>query len=227
MLKFYYARPSAYARPVWLALLEKELDFELVPVDLRGEQFGDAFRAINPFGHVPVLVDDGFRVVECLAILDYLEARYPERALMPRDAIALARVKMVASLSFSKLLPAFFKLVAYPKDEAKTAYGRLQMNNVLEFLEELLGERTYFAGEQLTMAEIVAGTLVYRVEDVGVALANYPRLAAWSRRLLLRPTWQAIELSEKEWGQFKRRLRVLPKLWDKQRRLRVAAMMKD
>ena len=224
MLKLYFARPAAYARPVWLSLLEKGLVFELVPVDLGGEQFGDAFQAINPFGYVPVLVDDGFRVVECLAILDYLEARYPQQPLMPEDAVAIAKVRMVQSISFSALLPAFFKMVAYPKDPAETAYGRQRKMNALNFLEELLGEKTFFAGERLTMAEIVAGTLVYRVDALGLPLANYPQLTAWSKRLLLRPTWQEIELSVREWIRFKRKMQVLPRLWNRQRRMRMGLL---
>ncbi len=174
MLTFYYARPSAYARPVWLALLEKGLTFEKVSVDLSGEQFGDAFQAINPFGHVPVLVDDGFRVIECSAILDYLEAKYPTRSLMPKEAIAIAQVRMVQSVTFSELLPAFLRIVAYSKNTEEAEYGRLRIMNALRFLEDLLGSKTYFVGEQLTMAEIVAGTLVYRVESLDVQQFQIP-----------------------------------------------------
>ena len=72
MLKLYYARPSAYAHPVWLALLEKQLPFELIPVNLGGEQFEPEFLELNPFSHVPVLLDGDFRVMESRAILDYL-----------------------------------------------------------------------------------------------------------------------------------------------------------
>jgi len=224
MIQLYYARPSAYARPVWLALIEKQLPFELVAVDLRGEQFEESFQAVNPFGHVPVLVDDGFRVIECNAILDYLEAKYPMRSLVPKNPEAISKMKMVQSIAFSELLPAFFRMVAYSKAAVEADYGRLRMMNTLSFLENLLGEARYFAGEQLTLAEIVAGTLVYRVDAVGVPLADYPRLKAWSDRLIVRPTWQQIELSEKEWSQFQRRLRVLPKFWEKQRRLRSASI---
>lgn len=218
MLKLYYARPSAYARPVWLALIEKELPFELVPVDLGGEQFEDAFQLVNPFGHVPVLVDDGFKVIECSAILDYLEAKYPARPLVPSGAQAIAKMRMVQSVAFSELLPAFFRMVAYPKDEKETEYGQLRMSNTLRFLEALLGEETYFAGEQLSLAEIVAGTLVYRVDALGLRLADYPNLKVWSDRLLARPAWQQIELSAQEWSRFKRKMQVLPRLWDRRRR---------
>lgn len=71
MLKLYHYAPSPNSRRVWVALLEKDLEFELVPIDLNGEQLQPEFLALSPFHHVPVLVDNGFKVVESLAILDY------------------------------------------------------------------------------------------------------------------------------------------------------------
>lgn len=225
MLKLYYARPSIYARPVWLALLEKQLPFELIPVDLSGEQFEPEFLALNPFSHVPILVDGDFRVIESLAILDYLEARYPDISLLPSDAIALARVRMVQLVTLNELLPAVFKLLVQDENSSEKSpqleYAQLRAINTLSFLENLLGDSPYFAGEQLTLAEIVAGTLVYRTPDLGIALTDYPRLKVWSERLLSRPTWQQIELSSEEWSSFKRRMRVIPKVWERRRRQRM------
>ena len=228
MLKLYYARPSIYARPVWLALLEKQLPFELIPVDLSGEQFEPEFLALNPFSHVPVLVDGDFRVIESLAILDYLEARYPDLSLLPSDAIALARVRMVQLVTLNELLPATIKLLVQDENSSEKSpqleYAQLRAINTLSFLENLLGDSPYFAGEQLTLAEIVAGTLVYRTPDLGIALTNYPRLKVWSERLLSRPTWQQIELSSEEWSSFKRRMRVIPKVWERRRHQRMNAL---
>ena len=228
MLKLYYARPSIYARPVWLALLEKQLPFELIQVDLSGEQFEPEFLALNPFSHVPVLVDGDFRVIESLAILDYLEARYPDISLLPSDAIALARVRMVQLVTLNELLPATIKLLVQDENSseksAQLEYAQLRAINTLNFLENLLGDSPYFAGEQLTLAEIVAGTLVYRTPDLGIALTDYPRLKVWSERLLSRPTWQQIELSSEEWSSFKRRMRVIPKIWERHRHQRMNAL---
>lgn len=228
MLKLYYAHPSAYARPVWLALLEKQLPFELFPVDLSGEQFSPEFLALNPFSHVPVLVDGDFRVIESLAILDYLEARYPELSLLPSDAIALARVRMVQLVTLNELLPAVFKLLVHDEKSSERSteleYAQLRAINTLSFLENLLGDSPYFASEQLTLAEIVAGTLVYRMPDLGIALTDYPRLNVWSERLLSRPTWQQIEISSEEWSNFKRRMRLIPKVWERRRRQRMNAL---
>lgn len=229
MLTLYYARPSIYARPVWLALLEKQLPFQLIPVDLSGQQFKPEFLAVNPFGHVPVLDDGGFRVIESLAILDYLEARYPEVALLPTEATALARVRMVQLLSLNELLPGVFKLLVHHDKAAEAAspdleYAQLRVRNTLGFLESLLADNRYFAGEQLTLAEIVAGTLVPQVSDLGISLADYPRLQRWSERLLARPTWQQIQLSAEEWSNFRRHVRVIPRIWQRRRQQRVTAI---
>ncbi|AFZ30149.1 Glutathione S-transferase domain protein [Gloeocapsa sp. PCC 7428] len=224
MLKLYYARPSAYARPVWLALLEKQLPFELISVDLSGEQFEPEFLALNPFSHVPVLVDGDFRVIESLAILDYLEARYPEQSLLPTDAIALAKVRMVQMVTLNELLPAVFRLLVRDENSVELEYAQLRAINTLNYFEALLEDSPYFAGEQLTLAEIVAGTLVHRMPDLGIALTKYPNLNRWSDRLLARPTWQQIELSPQEWSSFKRRMRVIPKIWQRRRHQRINAL---
>lgn len=220
MLKLYYARPSLLARPVWLALLEKQLPFELVPVNLGGEQFEPEFVALNPFSHVPVLVDGDFRILESLAILDYLEAKYPNPPLLPKDPVTLATVRMAQMVTLNELLPAIAQLIIYDNLSDTSDYAHLRAINTLNFLEQLLGDHTFFAGEQLTFADIVAGTLVCRLPDLGVSLINYPQLGSWSDRLLSRPTWQQIQLSPEEWSSFKRHLHVMPKIWERRRRQR-------
>lgn len=94
-----------------MTLLEKDIPFELVLLELDGDQFQPEFLALNPFHHVPVLVDDGFRVIETLAILDYLEAKYPTPKLLPTEAQALATVRMVEMVVVNELIPAMSPLV--------------------------------------------------------------------------------------------------------------------
>jgi glutathione S-transferase len=224
MLKLYYARPSLFARPIWLALIEKQLEFELIPVDLGGEQFQPDFLALNPFAHVPVLVDDNLRIFESSAILDYLEAKYPQPALLPEDAACLARVRMVQFVSLNELLPAVVKRLIQDPDVTEQAYAQMRANLVLEFFEQQLAGQIFFAGEQLTIAELVAGTLVGLLPALDISLQPYPQVQDWLTRLQKRFSWQQIQLSSQEWQTMQRKMRVMPRLWQRRRRLRMKTL---
>jgi glutathione S-transferase len=225
MLKLYYTRLSLYARPVWLALLEKQLPFQLIPVDLSGAQFEPEFLAINPFSHVPVLLDGSVRVIESLAILDYLEARYPEPPLLPTTATAIATVRMVQGVTLNELAPAMMRVLTQGNQasQAEMEYGHQRVHQALTFLESLLGKTTYFAGEHITLAEIVAGTVIPRLPEVGVELTAYPHLQQWAAALAWRPAWRQIELTAAERRLFRRQMRLAPDIWKQRREQRIAA----
>jgi glutathione S-transferase len=225
MLKLYYARPSLFARPVWLTLLEKQVEFELVPVNLGGEQFQPEFLALNPFAHVPVLVDGDLRVIESLAILDYLEAKFPTPALLPKQPERLAQVRMCQMVALNELLPAVAKLLI--QDEPDLSYAYTRAHGSLSFLEQQLGSQAFLGGEQLSLADLVASSMIVCIPDLGIDLQAYPQLAHWLERLLARPSWQPVQLSPEEWQDVKRKMRVMPKIWQKRRRQRVAAMAKQ
>ncbi len=164
MLKFYYTPLSVNARRVWVALLEKQIPFEPLLLNLDGDQFQSEFTAINPLQRIPVVVDEGCRVVESLAILDYLEAKYPSPALMPKDAQAIATVRMVEMIAVNKLqlaaLPLTKQMVQLDVEPTKVEAAEARIATVLQLYESLLGDSPYFAGEELTLADVVAGTLV-------------------------------------------------------------------
>lgn len=218
MLTLYYTPFSAYSRPVWIVLLEKKIHFELVSLKLDGDQFQPEFLAINAFNHVPVLVDNGFRVVESLAILDYLEAKYPTPALLPTDAKALATVRMVEMVAMNELMPVMITLIRQHNNPQQLEQAKQQAATVLTFFEDLLGIRPYFGGEYLTLAEVVAGTMIPWLPLLGVSLAGYQKLSSWSKQLLKREAWQETQLSPEAFENFKRRLRILPRVRQKQRR---------
>ncbi|WP_427160104.1 glutathione S-transferase family protein [Aliinostoc sp. HNIBRCY26] len=194
MLKFYYNPISVNARRVWVALLEKQIPFEPCLLNLDGDQFQANFTTINPLQRVPVIVDEGFRVVESLAILDYLEAKYPHPSLMPSQAQAIATVRMVEMVTLNELQPATMlltrQLVELDTNPQKLDSSQKQVATVLQFYENLLGDKTYFAGEDFTLAEVVAGTLIPSLGMFGIDFDTYPRLLAWLQRLEARDSWQ-------------------------------------
>jgi glutathione S-transferase len=198
MLKFYYNPISSNARRVWVALLEKQIPFEPILVNLDGDQFGDDFTAINPLQRIPVIIDNGLHLVESLAILDYLEAKYPTPSLMPTDPSAIAIVRMVEMIAINEIQAAATYLtrqfVGLDIDAKKLEAARSRVKTVLQFYESLLGDRPYFAGEKFTLAEVVAGTLVPSLSHFGFSLEAYPYLQAWSQRLEQRESWQMTTL---------------------------------
>ena len=197
MLKLYNSGISPNSRRVWITLLEKKLEFELVDVKLNGEQLKPEFLTLNPFHHIPVLVDDSFNLIESLAILDYLEAKYPTPAMLPKDAKDLAIVRMVELVTANELLPAanplFPVMLGYPGDPEKIEQAKQKISTVLTLFENLLDDRPYFGSENLTLAEPVAGTVVTLLPEVGISLNDYPKLSAWCDRLIARPTWQTTQ----------------------------------
>jgi glutathione S-transferase len=198
MIKLYHAPISPNSRRVWITLLEKGLEFELVEVKLNGEQFKPEFLAISPFHHIPALVDDGFNMVESLAILDYLEVKYPLPAMLPTDAKDLAIVRMVELLTVNELLPATAPLLPLMLglpgvDPEKIEMAKQKASTVLRLFESLLDNRPYFGSQNITLAEPVAGTVVPLLPGVGISLNDYPKLNAWTERLMGRAAWQTTQ----------------------------------
>lgn len=209
MLTLYHTPISPNSRRVWVTLLEKGLEFELVEVKLNGEQFQPDFLAINPFHHIPALVDDGFNVVESLAILDYLEAKYSTPAMLPKDAKNLTIVRMVQMVSVNELLPAINPLIPRildlpGEDLEKVEKAQEKISTVLNFFESLLDERPYFGSDNITLAEVVAGTIIPILSlKGGISLTEYPKMNAWSDRLMARPTWQTSEATPEAFEDFR------------------------
>lgn len=203
MLKFYYSRLSVNARRVWVTLLEKKLEFEPILMKLNGDQFQADFLQINPFHHIPVLVDDDFKVFESLAILDYLEAQYPETSLMPTAAQEIAKVRMIELVTVNELPPASIVLMKQMLDvaveEQKVAQAQKTMATTLKYFEDNLpANNLYFLGDRFTYADIVAGTAVAAIPWLGISLAPYPKLTKWLDNLQQRNSWQQSTVSAEE-----------------------------
>ncbi len=214
MLQFYYTRVSNNARRVWVALLEKQLDFEPVLMNLDGDQFQEEFLKLNPFHHIPVIVDGGFRVFESLAILDYLEAKYPDPSLLPTDAQNMATVRMVELVMINEFQPATIALlrqsIDIPVEPQQLDKSKKQIDTVLRFLSDLLIKNgPYLMGQQLTLADIVAGTAIPTLPVLGMPLDDYPTIQQWCDRLQERDSWQQTTPSSEELEQAKAKIKAI------------------
>jgi len=106
MLKLYgYFRSSASYR-VRIALAMKGLDYEQASIHLaKGRQYSPEFSEVSPQNLVPVLEHDGRRLYQSLAIINYLDEKFPQPALLPKDAVERNRVRSLALISACEIHP--------------------------------------------------------------------------------------------------------------------------
>ena len=218
MLQFYYHPLSPIARRVWLALLEKEIPFEAVIVNLKDrENLKPEFLRLNPFHHVPVIVDEGDRILESFAILDYLEAKHRTPALIPSAPSKLARMRMLQLVTANELVPKLPALVQADESEGPDTTTLQHINTVLQFLSDQLGQRTYFGDGQISLADITVGAALPLTTRLGLSLQNYPTLSDWCDRIMARPAWQQTEPDAEAFNAWRRWLFLMRKRMNQRR----------
>src|SRR5215470_15008618 len=128
MIRLYDYPDCPFSQKVRVVLAEKELEFERVHVDLRkGEQKSAEFLKLNPYGKVPVLIDDDVVVYDSTVINEYLEDEYPSVALMPEDSAGRSRVRLLEDFADNSFLPqAGLVLVELHKPEVERDADRLR-----------------------------------------------------------------------------------------------------
>lgn len=155
---------STYVRTVKMLLAEKGVtDFEQVPLNvLEGEPKSAEHLQRHPFGKVPVLEHDGFRIIETAAITHYLDAVLPGRKLVPADPRDRARMDMVTgivdSYGYGALLAGVAGYHLFPdfvggRNEAARAAGIETGRKVLDFAMRLRGGLDFIAGA-LSLADL-------------------------------------------------------------------------
>ena len=197
MLKLHYHPLSTFSRRVRIALIEKNIPAELVEVDMVARAHrSPAYLALNPYGRVPTLEEDGFILYESTAILEYLEATHPQPPLVPADARGRALVSMHMKLCDLQLTRQT-GMIIFPKrflpkerwDEKAMAQAKKEIEKHLEILESHLRSKEYLVGDRYTLAEVCYTPFVEFFSLVEVTPP--PAVAAWTARMLQRPSAQA------------------------------------
>lgn len=195
-LIFYYGSGSPFAWKVWLCLEHKAIDytFKLLSFD-KNETKTPEFLAINPRGRVPAIVDDGFALWESNAIIEYLEERFPQKPLLPKDVRSRARIRRIVSAADNYLSPPIGDLaeeVIYRSeggDAEVMAKARERIYAELARFEAAL-PGNFFDGDDLSLADFTVFPhmrMLVRIEErkpgLGVG-ANIPdRLVRWMKRI--------------------------------------------
>lgn len=198
-ITLYHDTPSSNSDRVKIALAEKGLRWEGVRVRLANkEQKKAEFLQLNPYGKIPVLAEDGKVLFESCIINEYLDEKYPNPPLMPKDPYLRGRGRVLVDYALNFTHEPYWALrgeMLKPeaaRDAATVAEKRRVLTDLFLYLEAALGDKAYFLGD-LSLTDIAILPRLLRMEAYGALPSpSLPRLGAWLERMKERPSVQAI-----------------------------------
>ncbi|MBR0715186.1 glutathione binding-like protein [Bradyrhizobium liaoningense] len=191
MLQLYFS-PMACSLASRIALMEAGVDARYHQVHLSTKTVVDAdsdFRGISSKGAVPVLVlENGERLTECAAVLQYIADLNPERGLAPRPGDA-DRYRLQEWLSFigAEIHKAFLFPTFWYKDDGSLAKPRARIAQTLSVPSAHLADREFLIGHSFTVADAYLTWALLLLRTAGVDIAQWPSLSAFSERMQKRP----------------------------------------
>jgi maleylacetoacetate isomerase len=196
IVKLYsYHRSSASYR-VRIALNMKGIDYDLVPVNLKEEeQYSKEFKVINPQGFVPVLEDGENRITQSLAILEYLEEKYPSPSLLPGSVEERAKVRALAQQIAVDLHPLNnLRVLKYLVDDMqlddaqKNAWYHHWVDQEFQtyeaHIEKNVAKDGFCAGQTITFADICLIPQVYNALRFNVDMNKFPSICCVYNRCM-------------------------------------------
>ena len=193
-MKLYYS-PGACSLSPHIALHESGLKFEhvLAPTKTHQLEDGTDYYSINPLGYVPLLeLDDGTRLTEGPAIVQYIADQVPAKGLAPANG-TVARAQLQSWLNFisTELHQAFSALfnAATPADYKVIAIDKLMSR--LKWVDKQLAGKQYLMGESFSVADPYLFTVTNWAPRVGVDISGFANLVAFRERVAARPAVQA------------------------------------
>jgi glutathione S-transferase len=195
---------SPFGRAVLAALEEKGASWRLSPV-APGTFRSPEHLARHPFGRVPVLEHNGYSLYETQAILRYLDRVLPTPALTPADPMRAARMDQAMNVNDWYLFQGVGNVIGFHRvvgprvmglkpDEAAIEAVMPKARTVFAELARLLGEQPYFAGEAVSLADLLVAPQIEfftQTPEWAVLGAPHANLVAWLARMEARPSMKA------------------------------------
>ena len=183
-----------------IALAEKRIPWEPILVNLRADEHKTPeFLALNPYGKVPVLLDEGAVIYESTIVNEYLEDRFPEPPLMPRDPLGRAEVRLWEDYGDTAFLGPAEGIFIHDKgwrtfEPERLQHMRQQVQDVLTRLEKQLAGKKFLVRDTFTLADICFAPRIVMLDQLGTPLPpSYTNVQAWIERLKKRESTQGLE----------------------------------
>ncbi|ASC89349.1 maleylacetoacetate isomerase [Alcaligenes faecalis] len=198
MILYSYFRSSAAYR-VRIGLNLKGLDYQIKPVHLLkdgGQQHQPDYVQVNPVQLLPALDDDGLIITQSLAILEYLDERYPELPLLPKASAERAWARSMAQTVACDIHPLnnlrvlqYLKNELHAQEDARNQWYRHWVQVGLEGLEALVQrhgkkDHDFIFGDTPGLAEICLIPQMFNARRFDIDLSTFPRLLAVEEKCL-------------------------------------------
>ena len=198
-MKLYYS-PGACSLSPHITLRESGLAFTPVKAPTKTHQLDDGtdYYTINPLGYVPLLeLDDGTRLTEGPAIVQYIADQVPDKKLVPPNG-TLARYQLQSWLTFigTELHKTFSPLFNPATPDAFKTISTDKLANRLKWVDGQLAGKHYLMGDQFSVADGYLFTVTNWTKPLGIDLAPYPNVVAFRERMAARPAVQAAMKAE-------------------------------
>ena len=185
MVRLYSYWRSSAAYRVRIALQLKGIEHEIVPVSLApgvAEHRQAAYRDKNPQMLVPFMEDGDVAIGQSMAMLEYLEERYPQHPLLPDDPGGRARVRAICNIIACDIHPLqnlrVQQRVKTEHDGDGVAWARHWIDNGFRALEQLAGDGPFAVGDSVTLADCLLVPQVYNARRFELDLDAFPKLTA-------------------------------------------------
>lgn len=195
---------SPFARAVMATLEEKGVPWRIAPM-APGTLKVEPHISRHPFGRMPVIEHGDFMLYETQAILRYIDRVYPEPSLTPAEPRAAARMDQVMNIADWYLFQGVGSVIGFQRvvgpvllgltpDEEACAAAMPKGHQVFGALSELLGEQPYFAGDKVSLADLLLAAQVdflTQAPEWAALTEGRPNLVRWMDRMNARPSIQA------------------------------------
>jgi glutathione S-transferase len=194
------ATVSPFVRKVLIVAAEKGIQLENQPTNPRTSDDPD-FIAASPFRKIPAFKDGDYTLADSTAIVNYLEAKFPNPAVIPQEARARGKAiwfeEMADTILFNAGSKIFFNRIVLPKflnapgDEAEASEAQATLlPPMYAYLETVVPAAGFLVGDGFTIADISVTSMIVNLvfANAGVDAAKYPKLAAYYTRMAARPS---------------------------------------
>jgi len=197
-IRLYDLVSSPNCQRVKIALHEKGLRYDTVPVDLqKGEQKKPEFLKLNPYGKVPVIVDEGTVLFESCIINEYLDEKYPTAPLMPKEPAQRGKARVLIDYGLNYIHPQYWTIrgefikPAAERNAMVIEQTREKLRDLLQYLERAIVANRYFVGD-FSLTDVALVPRFLKMDSFGVLPASpLPRLSAWLQKMKERPSVKA------------------------------------